>query len=173
MGFEELEQLTQEIKQRYDQNPKGWSIFTDNKANVVVVGPSEAYSLKLVPLSPQKYTGVGVRLEEPKSLKRIRKRIPSAGLRPLSQRDIQKLLTSIQHSREPKNELIGRILEREPMSTRTIEEIRPQALMTGPVIAHPDLGTISERQRELQRKLAYEADKLFRKRYPMRAGIYR
>ncbi|MFQ6077453.1 MAG: hypothetical protein ACE5Z5_15210, partial [Candidatus Bathyarchaeia archaeon] len=138
-----------------------------------VIGPSEAYSLKLVPLSPQKYTGVGIRLEEPASLRQIKERIPPAGLRPLSQRDIQRLLTSIKRSREPEKELIFRILEREPMSTRTIEEIRPQALMTGPVIAHPDIGAISERQRELQQKLAYEADKLFRRRYPLRAGIYR
>lgn len=173
MGFEHLEELSQRIKKSYEKDPKGWNIFTDNKANVIVIGPGEAYGLKLVPISPHRFTGVGVRLEEPVSLRKIRDRIPSAGLRPLSRRDVQKLLGSIQKSREPQRDLVGRILERKPVSMRAIGEIKPRALMTGPIITHPDLGSISERQKEIQKKLAYEADKLFRKEYPMRAGIYR
>ena len=72
-----------------------------------------------------------------------------------------------------RNDLVDRMLKRETMSMRAIEEIRPQTLMTGPIITHQDLGTIDRSQKELQKKLAYEADKLFRREYIMRAGIYR
>jgi len=53
-----------------------------------------------------------------------------------------------------------------------LEKKRPNAVLTGPVIAHLDLSTISKSQKELELKLTIEAEKLFRNKYPHRAAIY-
>jgi len=54
-----------------------------------------------------------------------------------------------------------------------IEKERPNAVLSGPIIAHPDLSTISKSQRELESKLRIGAGKLFRQKYPHRAEMYR
>jgi hypothetical protein len=59
-----------------------------------------------------------------------------------------------------------------PVPTWEIDERRPEAVVTGPLVAHPNLSAISKGQRELEAKLAVEADKLFRRKYPLRARTY-
>ena len=173
MDYRELEDLSKEIKLRYDENPRGWSIFQDNKNNVLIIGPDKGYRLKLIPLSPWKHTGVGISMEKDRTLNQLREKTPFSGLRALSKTDSESLLSSINQDRVGRMELINSILDRSPVSTESIEKNRPQAVLSGPVVSHPDLSTLSERQRELQRGLRYEAEKLFRKKYPMRASIYR
>jgi len=105
-------------------------------------------------------------------VRRLVEGTPSYGLRPLSSGETRELLNAIHREDAIPNRLIERLLGMKPVPTWELEERGPKAVLSGPVIAHPDLSAISESQRQLERKLALEADKLFRKKYPDRAAIY-
>jgi hypothetical protein len=170
--FEPVEQITKKILNQYNRHPEGWSVLVDSKGDVLVIGPSSGYRLKLVPLNPREYTGVGVRLGRSKGLREMVKDIPPYGFRPLSRQETRDLLSAIHRRGRPTNERIKKLLEMKPVPTWEIDERRPEAVVTGPLVAHPNLSAISKGQRELEAKLAVEADKLFRRKYPLRARTY-
>lgn len=160
------------IMNRYDGRPIGWNVLTDYKGNVLVLGPKEGYMLKMVSINPKKHTGVGMKIDDPHEMRRLVEGAPSWGFRPLSTMQTKELLNRFRHSEE-RNGLVSKILERKPVSTRELKKKRPKAVLSGPFIGYPDLSTISKSQRELELKLKIEAEKLFRKKYPYRATIYR
>lgn len=172
MLFEPVEQITKRILRQYNRHPEGWSVLVDNKGNVLVIGPSSSYRLKLVPLSPQEYTGVGVKFGRSKGLQKMVKNLPPYGFRPLSREETRDLLSTIHRKGRPTDKRIKELLEMKPVPTWEIDKKRPEAVVTGPLVAHPNLSAISKRQRELEVKLAVEADKLFRRKYPLRARTY-
>lgn len=172
MLFEPVEQITKRILRQYNRHPEGWSVLVDNKRNVLVIGPSSSYRLKLVPLSPQEYTGVGVKFGRSKGLQKMVKNLPPYGFRPLSREETRDLLSAIHRRGRPTDKRIKELLEMKPVPTWEIDKKRPEAVVTGPLVAHPNLSAISKRQKELEAKLAVEADKLFRRKYPLRARTY-
>jgi len=171
MKTEPIELLTNKIVKEYNEQPLGWTVLTDLKGNMLVLGPKEGYMLKVVPLNPQEHTGVGVKIDTSHEMKRVVEGAPSYGFRPLSRTQAKKLLGSLRHT-ERQQSIVSEILKSNPIPLPKLEENRPDALLSGPILAHPDLSAISESQRELESKLAVEAEKLFRKRYPYRAAIY-
>ncbi|MFP3950747.1 MAG: hypothetical protein ACLFVP_01165 [Candidatus Bathyarchaeia archaeon] len=173
MEYRDLEDLSNEIRRRYDENPTGWRTFRDKKNNILVIGPDKGYRLKLVPLSPWKHIGVGLSMERDKALDQLRGRTPASGLRALSKNDFERLVTSTNREGGSQMRVIKKLLDRKPVSTQDLREEGSQAVLTGPVVSHPDLSTLSEKQKELQEELKYEAERLFRKKYPQRAGLYR
>ena len=172
MLFEPVEQITKRILRQYNRHPEGWSVLVDNKGNVLVIGPSSGYRLKLVPLNPREYTGVGVKFGRSKGLQKMVKNLPPYGFRPLSREETRDLLSTIHRKGRPTDKRIKELLEMKPVPTWEIDKKRPEAVVTGPLVAHPNLSAISKRQRELEVKLAVEADKLFRRKYPLRARTY-
>ena len=84
----------------------------------------------------------------------------------------EELLNSFRN-RERQNSRISEILDSKPVPTLEIGKKRPDVVLSGPIIAHPDLSMISESQRELESKLRIGAEKLFRQKYPYRAEMYR
>jgi hypothetical protein len=172
VNAEPVESLISRIMNRYNKKPKGWTVLTDHKGNVLVLGPKTGYRLKLIPLNPQEYTGVGIKIDNPKEMRRVAEGVPSYGFRPLSNTETEELLNTA-HQRYTLNKLINKLLEIKPVPTGKLKKKRPKAVLSGPIIAHPNLSAISNSQKELEAKLAVEADKLFRKKYPGRAAIYR
>lgn len=172
MSVRPIELVIKRIMDLYNGNPEGWSVLADHRGNVLVLGPTESYRLKMVPLSPHEYTGVGVRVRGSREARRVAEGTPSWGLRPLSREETEELLTTIRQEGSVQNEFIERMLGMRPVATQELEEHEPRAILSGPVLARPDLSSISRGQRELERKLAMEADRLFRERYPSRAAIY-
>lgn len=172
MKVEPLEEVQRKIIKLYNKNPEGWRILTDKKGNIIVLGPRTNYRLKLISINPQQYTGIGLKIEQIKKTRNIGKEFPSYGFRPLSRKDAQELLRSILRKSNLQKELINKLFDIKPMSTRGLEHENPDIILGGPILVHPDLSTISKKQRELEAKLASEADKLFRKKYPSRAKIY-
>jgi len=155
---------------QYNKHPEGWKVLSDQKGNVLIHGPRNAYRLKLIPLSPEAYTGVGAKLNNVKEMQKLTKRGPPFGLRPLSQAETKELLTS---SQQGQAEVISKLLEAKPLSAGSIFKKKPTAILSGPIISHPNLSAISKSQKELESKLAIDANRLFRKKYPGRAAIYR
>jgi hypothetical protein len=90
----------------------------------------------------------------------------------LAEMQVEELLNGFRQS-ERNSRLISEFLEKKPVPTLEIQKKRPIAVLTGPVMAHPDISTISKSQRELELRLRIGAEKLFRQKYPHRAEIYR
>ena len=172
MSAEPVEFLAKKIMNRYNRHPVGWTVLRDLKGNVLVKGPNEGYMLKMIMLNPQEYTGIGVKIENPRELRTLVEGAPLFGYRPLAKMQTEELLNGFRGGRHQEG-LISEILERKPVPALEIEKRRPIAVLTGPIIAHPDLSTISQSQRELELKLMMGAEKLFREKYPHRAEMYR
>jgi len=172
VSAEPVELLANKIMDRYNKHPVGWTVLRDFKGNVLVTGPKEGYMLKIITINPQEYTGIGVQIDSPRELRTLVEGAPLFGYRPLAKMQVEELLNSFRH-RELQNRRISEILKRDPVPTLEIEKKRPNAVLTGPIIAHPDLSTISKGQRELESKLRIGAEKLFREKYPHRAEMYR
>ena len=172
MSTEPVDFLAKKIMDRYNRHPVGWTVLRDLKGNVLVTGPKEGYMLKMITINPQEYTGIGVQIDNPRELRTLVEGAPLFGYRPLARIQAEELLNSFRNGRH-KEGLISEILERKPIPALEIEKKRPSAVLTGPIIAHPDLSTISKSQRELEMKLRIGAEKLFREKYPHRAEMYR
>ena len=171
MSAEPIESLMNRIMNQYNRKPEGWTVLVDFKGNVLVMGPTEGYRLKTIYLNPYEYTGVGIKIEDPEKVRSLVEGSPSYGFRPLSSTQTKELLKNF-HERDFQNKVVREVLETRPVPTWELEKKKPKAFLSGPIIAHPNLATISNNQRELEAKLAAEADKLFRKKYPHRAAIY-
>ena len=86
--------------------------------------------------------------------------------------DTKEMFNIVYQEGTAQNRLIKKLLKLKPVSTWELQNKRTKAFLSGPVIAHPNLSTISDRQIELEERLAKEANKMFRKKYPERASIY-
>jgi hypothetical protein len=168
---EPLDSLLKEILNRYNENPKGWRVFADAKGNMLVLGPGTGYRLKLLSINPAEVTGVGVDIPMDET-QGMPLGVPSYGYRPLSLGDVARLFSSLHQNGPAPQGLIDGLLGIKPVPTWDLKGESSRGVLTGPIIAHPDLASISRGQRELDAKLTLEANKLFRARYPFRAGIY-
>lgn len=172
MNAEPVELLANKILDKYNKHPVGWTVLRDYKGNVLVSGSKEGYMLKMIMINPQEYTGIGVKIENPRELRNLVEGAPFFGYRPLAKEQVEELLTSFWRGKR-QNRLIYEILERNPVPTFEVKKKRPSAVLAGPILSHPDLSTISKSQRELELKLRIGAEKLFREKYPHRAEMYR
>jgi len=172
MSAEPIEVMLSKILQQYNKSPEGWNVISDHRGNIIVLGPKTNYWLRLVPISPNNYAGTGIQIDGSSKIEQIVKDTPHYGLRPLSRRDLSRLLRTFQSESRVHSDLIEKMLKKRPEAMRDINKIRPRAVLSGPILAHPDLSAISRGQRELERKLKMEAEKLFRERYPSRASLY-
>ena len=171
MTTEPIESLLPKIMKQYNKRPVGWNVLRDYKGNFLVLGPSEGYMLKMIPLNPQEHTGVGIEIDDLDELRMLVEGAPSYGFRPLSTKQTERLVNSFRQG-EKQHRLISKLLEKNPVSIPELEQKKPKAVLGGPFIGHPDLSTISESQRKLETKLKIESLKLFKIKYPYRASIY-
>lgn len=172
MSVEPIEKISRRILAQYDKNPENWVVLADSRNNLLVLGPDGGFRLKMLPLGPHKQLGVGAEVDISTDLQEIRKESSSYGFRPLSMEKARRLLTAIQQKNLERGYLKN-LLGVSPVSTVDLRKMRPEMVLSGPVILHPDLSAISDSQKRLEKKLRIEADNLFRKKYPLRAGIYR
>lgn len=172
MTTEPIDSLSKKIIKRYNTNPVGWTIFRDHKGTMLISGPNEGYMLKLIGLNPQEYTGVGMRIKNRKGIQKITNGAPQYGYRPIPNSQVRELLSSLQDF-DKQNMIITKLLESEPLPTWQLKKRKASLVLNGPILAHPDLSSISESQRKLDQKLKIEAQKFFNKKYPHRAEMYR
>jgi hypothetical protein len=168
---EPIESLIPKIVKRYNNHPVGWNVFKDYKGNFLVLGPSDGYMLKMIPLNPQEYIGVGAKIDDSDEMQKLVEGAPSYGFRPLSTKQTERLLNGLRQE-EKQHRLVSELLDKNPVSIPELEKKKPKAVLNGPFIGHPDLSTISESQRKLEAKLKIESLKLFKKKYAYRAAIY-
>ncbi len=141
------------------------------RGNMLVLGPDSAFQLKMIPLNPREFTGAGIELPSPQAALDSVKSSPEFGLRPLSDRDLERIIKSLLQPDLARSS-IDSIIRRAPMSPLDLDRIKSSHLLTGPILARPDLASLSPEMSKLTSMLEKEAERTFRERYPMRAGMY-
>ncbi len=168
---EPIEEIVPRILKDYSDEPRGWRILSTPVGDMLVLGPTSTFQLKLIPLGPQKFTGAGVEISEPKkAVKRI-KQTPEFGLRPLSSDDMTELLSAFAHP-ETSGSNIQSILSRTPLSHDDLTQSSAEHILSGPILTRPDFGTLDSEILKRQLSLDRSASDVFRRRYPMRSGMY-
>lgn len=168
---EPAEEIVPRILKQYSDRPRGWHIMNTPRGEVLVLSSDSAFQLKLIPLNPQEFTGAGVELPESNDIVESIRTSPEFGLRPLSESDLHDLATSMGSEQGARQE-IGEILSRTPLSLEDLSSNQSSHILRGPVLTRPDLGSLSPDILKMQMALDRSAQKTFRKRYPMRAGMY-
>ncbi|TFF96894.1 hypothetical protein EU546_00360 [Candidatus Thorarchaeota archaeon] len=141
------------------------------KGEMLVLSPESAFQLKLIPLNPFEYTGAGIEIPgSSKSIETIRSS-PEFGLRPLYESDLLSIAKAIGSEQESHSKL-GEILGRTPESLEDLSSGKASHILRGPVLMRPDLGSLDPDVHSVQANLDKTAEKVFRKKYPMRSGMY-
>ncbi len=168
---EPVDSIVPRIMERYAKFPKGWHVLSTPKGDMLIVGPDSSFHLKLIPINPTEFTGVGVEIPGSyKSLDFIR-RVPNYGFRPIHDSDLDQMLSLINQGNDAQS-IIRSIIQRDPMTPTDIEQSDARHILTGPILTRPDLGDISSEISKVHSSLEREALELFRKKYPMRAGMF-
>jgi hypothetical protein len=156
----------------YNKDTEGWSVLVDLRGNVLILGPNASYRLKLIPLNPLEYTGVGVQIEDVAELRRTLQGFPTYGLRSVSKTDIKQLFDAISQFETVPETIIKTLLNAKPVPTWRLNMFKQGAVLNGPVAFSPNLNTIVKGQKELERKLEIEAYKLFKRSHSSRVAFY-
>jgi hypothetical protein len=166
-----VEEIIPSILEDYSDEPRGWRVMSTPVGDILVLGPTSTFQMKLIPLGPQKFTGAGVEITEPrKVLKRIRQ-TPEYGLRGLSSGDISDLMSALNNP-ESSSAKLHSILQRSPESHADLTQSNAEHILSGPVLTRPDLGSLDPTLLKMQRTLDLSAAEVFRRKYPMRSGMY-
>ena len=168
---EPAEEIVPRILKQYAERPRGWHIMNTPRGEVLVLSSDSAFQLKLIPLSPREFTGAGVELPESNDIVDSIRTSPEFGLRPITETDLQGIANSMKGDESARQE-IGGILSRTPLSLEDLSSNQSSHILRGPVLQRPDLGSLSPELLRMQLTLNKSAQKTFRKRYPMRAGMY-
>lgn len=160
------EKLKREIARSYDSNPKGWNVFVgrDNRkfSQTLISNSSNVWVLKEEMINPYKSVGLGVKLvDQIDSLKSVTPQ--EFGLRPLNQGQIKKLIDLTRKEKSPRDLLLG-IMKSKPVSS---SNIKSPLILQGPIMTTENpLSLLSDKHRELDRKLNSELNRLLFRKYP-------
>ena len=168
---EPAETIVPRILEQYSERPRGWRIMNTPRGEVLVLSSDSAFQLKLIPLNPREFTGAGIELPESNDIVDSIRTSPEFGLRPLSEADLQGIAASMSGEQDAREE-ISEILSRTPLSLEDLSSNQSSHILRGPVLTRPELGSLSPEILKMQMTLDRSAQKTFRKRYPMRSGMY-
>ena len=160
------EKLKREIARSYDSNPKGWNVFVGRDkrkfSQALISNDSNVWVLKEEIINPYKSVGLGVKLvDQVDSLKSAASQ--EFGLRPLNQVQIKKLLDLTKKEKSPRDLLLG-IMRSKPVSSGNITS---PLILQGPIMTTENpLSLLSDKHRELDRKLNSELNKLLLRKSP-------
>lgn len=141
------------------------------RGEMLVLSPESAFQLKLIPLNPYEFTGAGIEIpDSSKPIESIRSS-PEFGLRPLYESDLLSIAKVISSEQETQSKL-GELLARTPKSLEDLSSGTASHILRGPVLMRPDLGSLDPDISRVQTNLDKSAERLFRKKYPMRSGMY-
>ena len=171
LRFEPIETVIKRIMTRYNENPRDWRVLIDKRGNALVLGPESGYKLRFIHINPQEYTGVGVKIRGLEEIQENLRDVPSYGFRPLTKERTKTFLEGMQKQDAQKEAFVRDLFKIHPVPTQKVP-LETEAILSGPIITHPDLGSISREQRKLDARLNLEAERLFRLKYPARARMY-
>jgi len=163
--------IVQRILEQYSDRPRGWRVMSTPRGEMLVIGPESAFQLKLIPLNPFEFTGAGVEIPNPDGVLDTMKSTPEFGFRALSEEDVKGLFDALSDPQSSRLS-IQSIIKRTPVSLEQLSHAKGGHFLSGPVLTRPDLGSLGPDVLKTQVSLDRAADELFRKRYPMRSGMF-
>lgn len=169
--IEPADEIVPRILKKYSDEPRGWRVMSTPRGEMLVVGTDSAFQLKLIPLSPFKFTGSGIEVSEPSEVLKSIRSTPEYGLRPLTDGDIQGIASTLGDHEKTRAQL-REIMGRDPMNVGDLGSGTIDHILTGPVLTRPELGSLSPEMLRAQDILERSALKDFRKKYPERAGMF-
>jgi len=152
-----LEESINEIIEKYNKKPKGWKFISDFKGNIIVIGPDMGYQLKVMMINPYESIGIGTRLYKP-----INEPIKydfkyNSGFRILDEKSFKEIISGNYN-------IIWNILRKDPIPTYELN--KGKIILGGPILA-------TDIKSKIEEKLSIELEKLFRKKYPFKANMFR
>ncbi|TXT56536.1 MAG: hypothetical protein BAJATHORv1_20125 [Candidatus Thorarchaeota archaeon] len=168
---EPVEELFPRMLEKFNESPRGWRVLSTPRGEMLFVGTDTSYQVKAIPLGPKKFTGAGIEIPNPGKAFDAFTRTPEYGLRPLESADLRNLVEAMQDPSLTSKHL-QEIIRRDPIAPRDIDPNLENPLLTGPVLTRPDLSSLGGELGMSQKRLNEYAQEQFRKRYPMRAGMY-
>lgn len=96
---------------------------------------------------------------------------PEFGLRPLMKSDMEGLANAVGDAEKAKQS-IRALLERDPLSPSEAKKNRAKQFLSGPVLTRPELSSLGPAIKKAELTLDKNAQDIFRRKYPMRAGMY-
>lgn len=158
--------VKRDVMQLYDENPEGWQVRLgrDRKGflDLLISHGNESWQVKEFQVNPYKVVGYGASTLTSRPLLPDRS-AHQFGLRPLTEARMRELATSMD---DPKTvmDIMSKLLRAKPVPTD--EAMRSQAVLQGPIIqSSGELHPISEAQKELDRMLRRQLEKLVARKY--------
>jgi len=160
------DRVKREVMRRYDESPEGWQVWVgkDRKGflDLLISHGSELWQIKEFEVNPYKVVGYGASTLAGQRL------APHGspyqfGLRPLAESRMKELAESID---DPKTvvDIMSKLLRTKPVSTD--EAMRSQAILQGPIMqSSGQLDLVSESQKQLDRRLGHQLERLVMRRY--------
>jgi hypothetical protein len=171
MSIASYERVIDEIMESYSENPSGWKYLASKNPegrgyDIVVYNPRVGmWQIKIESIYSYP-RGLGKKLEEPEKVIDVLGAKGRFGLRPISPRDFFVLMVALESgNRDYFEKYMEELTERPAMSPK---EIKTPVASIGPFdfIPKPSpLGMISEEQRELEKRLSKELEKLYGPHY--------
>ncbi|VUT24082.1 MAG: hypothetical protein MOIL_00312 [Candidatus Methanolliviera sp. GoM_oil] len=157
--MESFDDLIKYLSMRYDKNPFGWKITMGSGGrfgNIFVTNSKDVWQIKLDSIYKPKPIGMGTKIGNYEGNKNFfDNKVPYYGLRPIEE-DKLKMIFRAAENGQYLNQFINELLKKRPMRA---EEISSTAL-NGPIQFMQNGKYISERQREVDRKLKESLEKL-------------
>jgi len=132
VSAEPIDAVIRSIIEQYERKPEGWRILTDKKGNMLVVGPNVGYRLKMIPINPIEYTGVGLKIIASEEVQDFVRDMPFYGFRPLQDREAEGLTNALRQEGVVPIHLVQRLLGIKPVSTSQLPAMKPKAILSGP-----------------------------------------
>jgi len=151
-----------EIDQKYNKNPAGWNISVgrDKKGygNIHITNPVDVWQIKIDSLYKPNPYGLGMKLGKTENFPDLinLKNNPSFGFRPLLPSHLEKLQQNFDQQ-QPINSVIDEILNTKPVS---LDQLGKSNFLMGPILRSSFQGYVSDKQKELDRKLGRSLDNL-------------
>ena len=159
-----IKELLAEIDAKYNRDPLGWNISVGGQdphghGNIFISNKANIWQLKIDSLFKPNPYGVGSKLgsvDDFPELKSPALKNPSFGFRPFLPSHLDKLKRNFEQ-KKPINQVIDEIMNTKPVSTN---QMTKSNYLMGPIMHSSHQGYVSDRQKELDKKLRKNLDSL-------------
>ncbi len=157
-----IKELLAEIDAKYNKDPLGWKFSVGGRdphghGNIFISNKASIWQLKIDSLFKPNPYGVGTKLGNIEDFPGLRTPIgPSFGFRPLLPSHLDKLKRNFEQEK-PINQVVDEILNTRPVS---INQMTKSNYLMGPIMHSSHQGYVSDRQKELDKKMRKNLDDL-------------
>ncbi len=167
--MESAEKVMDDFLEEYDENPEGWSYWTDPSGefyNIYILREDKGYFLKIDSIYTQNPMGVGTQINVEKE--ELEENLPGFGFRKFDEDELENFMYALSENEEDKEKtkkLISRKMNESPYPKSSLKDA--ELVMLGPFNRGRPFQNPSVEQQELDKELTSKLRKKFRKKNPM------